>query len=212
MKSPIRLEKGQIEKASEVLSRAFRDDPELASFFSDPLKRQRLLFPMFKVELAHALRHGEVYVVSSDIEGVAVWLPSDAPEISLWALLRYSGLRMLLKARWEFLRNLGTFWRFWREMQRDDDFARRLRRQLAPYDHWYLAVLGVDPESQGKGYASRLLKPMLARLDREGMPAYLETSIEDYVPMYGHFGFKVIKEEKLPGSGAKMWVMLRKND
>ena len=210
MEAPIRLEKEQIDKASEVLSRAFHDDPELVSFFPDPSNRQRLLFPMFRIELHHALEYGEVYMVSPAIEGVAVWLPSGTPEISLWALLRYSGLRMLLKTRWEFIRNLGTFWRFWREMQRDDDFARRLRRQLAPYDHWYLAVLGVDPDFQGKGCASRLLKPMLARLDKEGMPAYLETSVEDYVPMYGHFGFKVVREETLPASGTKMWVMLRK--
>jgi GNAT superfamily N-acetyltransferase len=72
-------------------------------------------------------------------------------------------------------------------------------------------VLGVDPAYQGQGCASRLLKPRLARLDKEKLPAYLETTIEDYVPMYRHFGFEVIKEEVLPGSGAKMWVMLRGN-
>ncbi len=195
----IRLEKGQIERASQVLSRAFRDDPELLSFVPDSQKRQKLLLSMFRVSLNHALGHGEVYAVSPAIEGVAVWLPSDAPEISLWTLLRGGGLGLLFRAGWGFLR----------KMKEDDNFARRLRRQLAPFDHWYLAVLGVDPELQGRGYASRLLKPVLARLDREKMPAYLETSIEDYVPMYGHFGFKVIKEEMLPGSGAKMWVMLR---
>ena len=205
----IRLEKGQIERASEVLSRAFRDDPELLNFIPDPRNRQRLLLSMFRVALAHALRHGEVYAVSPAFEGVAVWLPSGAPEVSLWTLLRGGGLGLLFKTRWEFLRNLKTFWGFMRKMQEDDDFARELRRRLAPFDHWYLSVLGVDPEFQGKGYASKLLKPMLARLDAENLPCYVETSIEEYVPIYQHFGFKVIQEEVLPGSGSKMWVMLR---
>ena len=197
--TPIRLEKDQIERASEVLSRAFRDDPELLSFVPDPLKRQKLLLSLFRVSLHHALRHGEAYAVSPAIEGVAVWLPSAAPEISLWTLLRGGGLGLIFRAGWGFLR----------KMKEDDDFARKLRRQLAPSPHWYLALLGVDPELHGKGYASRLLKPMLARLDAEKMPAYLETSTEDYVPMYGHFGFKAIKEATFPGSGTKIWVMMR---
>jgi len=195
----IRLEKEQIEQASQVLSRAFRDDPELLSFVPDEQKRQKLLRSMFRIALAHAIRHGEVYAVSPAIEGVAVWLPSAAPEISLWTMLRGGGLGLLFKTGWGFLR----------KMKEDEDFARKLRRKLAPFTHWYLAVLGVDPELQGKGYASRLLKPKLARFDREKLPAYLETSIEDYVPIYQHFGFKVIKEATLPGSGAKMWVMMR---
>ena len=205
----IRLEKGQIERASEVLSRAFRDDPELLNFIPDPQNRQRLLLSMFRVALAHALRHGEVYAVSPAFEGVAVWLHSGAPEISLWTLLRGGGLGLLFKTRWEFLRNLKTFWGFMRKMQEDDDFARELRRRLAPFDHWYLSVLGVDPEFQGKGYASKLLKPMLARLDAENLPCYVETNIKEYVDIYQHFGFKVIQEAVLPGSDSKMWVMIR---
>jgi ribosomal protein S18 acetylase RimI-like enzyme len=200
VESPIRLEKEQIEKASQVLARAFRDDPELVQFIPDAQKRQKMLLPMFRIELHHALRHGEVYAVSPNVEGVAVWLPSAAPEIPFWAMLR-GGLGFIFRISWSFLR----------KMKEDDDFARGLRRQLAPFDHWYLAVLGVDPAYQGQGCASRLLKPRLARLDKEKLPAYLETTIEDYVPMYRHFGFEVIKEEVLPGSGAKMWVMLRGN-
>lgn len=202
MEPPIRLEKGQIERASQVLSRAFRDDPELVGSIPDPQKRQKLLLSMFRVSLNHALKHGEVYAFSPAIEGVAIWLPSEATEISLWTLLRSGGLGLLFRAGWRFLR----------KMQKDDNFARRLRRKLAPFPHWYLAVLGVAPELQGKGYASRLLEPMLTRLDEKKMPAYLETSIEDYVAIYQHFGFKVIREEMLPGSDAKIWVMLRKND
>jgi ribosomal protein S18 acetylase RimI-like enzyme len=200
--APIRLEKEQVEQASGVLARAFRDDPELLSLVPDQQKRQKLLLTMFRPALRHAIEHGEVYAVSPAIEGVAVWLPSTAPKMSLWAMLRGGGLGLLFGA------GLGLA----RKMKEDEDFALKLRRQLAPFPHCYLAVLGVDPEFQGKGCASRLLKPMLARLAREKTPAYLETSIEDYVALYRHFGFEVIKETALPGTGTKMWVMLRKND
>ena len=196
---PVMLEKKQIKPASEVLSRAFRDDPELLSFVPDASKRQRLLRDLFHVAVGHAIEKGEVYAASPAIEGVAVWLPWNTPEISFWTLVRGGGLGLLFRGGWGLLNR----------MKADEDFAHELRKRLAPFPHWYLAALGVDPDFQGQGFASRLLRPRLARLDRERLPAYLETTIRDYVSLYNHFGFEVVKEETLPGSGTRMWVMVR---
>jgi len=200
--APIRLDKSQARPASEVLARAFNDDPALIRFVTGPRRRVELLRSMFRMVLFHAVGRGEVYAVSPRLEGIAVWLPSGVPGITLWEALRGGGLTLLFKGGGEFMR----------KMKQDEDFARELRRRLAPTPHWYLEILGVDPQFQGKGCASRLLKPMLARLDAEKLPAYLETSTEEYVPMYQHFGFKVLQEAVMPGSGTKMWVMLREND
>lgn len=197
-----RLTRAQVKPASEVLARAFNDDPQLIRFVSEPRKRQELLRSMFRMVLSHAVGHGEVYAVSPKMEGIAIWLPSGVPDITLWEALRGGGLSLLFKGGWEFMR----------KMKLDEDFIKRLRQRLVPTPHWYLAVLGVDPKVQGKGCASRLLKPMLARLDAERLPGYLEASTEDYVPLYQHFGFRVIQETMLPGSGSKMWIMLRQND
>ncbi len=62
------------------------------------------------------------------------------------------------------------------------------------YSFWYLMVIGVDPVSQGQGYASKLLKPMLARLDEDSLPGYPETQKEKNATLYQHFGFNVIEE------------------
>jgi len=200
--APIRLDKSQARPASEVLARAFNDDPALIRFVTGPRRRVELLRSMFRMVLFHAVGRGEVYAVSPRLEGIAVWLPSGVPGITLWEALRGGGLTLLFKGGGEFMR----------KMKQDEDFARELRRRLAPTPHWYLEILGVDLQFQGKGCASRLLKPMLARLDAEKLPAYLETSTEEYVPMYQHFGFKVVQEAVMPGSGTKIWVMLRDND
>jgi ribosomal protein S18 acetylase RimI-like enzyme len=200
--APIRLDKSQVKPASQVLARAFTDDPQLIRFVPEPTTRVEILRPMFRMVVSHAVLKGEVYAVSPGLEGIAIWLPSGVPDVTFWEMLRGGGLTLLFKIGWELLR----------KMKKDEDFARELRRRLAPTPHWYLSVLGVDPEFQGRGCASCLLKPMLARLDAEKLPAYLETSTEEYVPMYRRFGFKVLQEAVLPGSGTKMWVMLRDND
>ena len=35
--------------------------------------------------------------------------------------------------------------------------------------HWYLALLGVDPDHQGRGFGSHLMQPVLTRCDRESI-------------------------------------------
>jgi len=72
-----------------------------------------------------------------------------------------------------------------------------------------LQVIGVDPQFQGKGYAGKLLEPMLARIDEEGLSCYLETQDEADVRLYEHFGFKVIEKSTIPETNLTNWAMLR---
>jgi protein involved in sex pheromone biosynthesis len=44
-----------------------------------------------------------------------------------------------------------------------------------PFRHWFLQTLVVDLPLQAKGYASILLRTKVDRLDREGLPCYLDT-------------------------------------
>ena len=84
-----------------------------------------------------------------------------------------------------------------------------VQERLAPFRHWYLQAIGVAPDFQGKGYAGRLLKPMLAKLDREGLPCYLETLEEQNVSLYQHFGFNIVDESRVTETTLTSWAMLR---
>jgi ribosomal protein S18 acetylase RimI-like enzyme len=57
---------------------------------------------------------------------------------------------------------------------------------------WYLAMIGVDPAHQGQGYGSMLLRYALERCDREGIPAYLESSNSRNISLYERHGFEII--------------------
>jgi len=81
--------------------------------------------------------------------------------------------------------------------------------RLAPFKHWFLQAIGVDPQFQGRGCASKLLRPMLSRIDEENLPCYLETLETQNVRLYEHFGFKVIEESSVPGTSLTNWAMLR---
>ena len=72
-------------------------------------------------------------------------------------------------------------------------------------------VIGVVPELQGKGCASVLLAPMLARISQQHLPCYLDTEVEKNVAIYNRYGFKVVDDNIVVGTGVRSWSMLRES-
>jgi len=95
------------------------------------------------------------------------------------------------------------------KLQRFNEYTDLMRQRHTPFRHWFLQTIGVDPVFQGKGYASALLKAMLVRMDEEHLPCYLDTQNGDNVPIYQHYGFKVIEQVVIPGTEISHWAMLR---
>jgi GNAT superfamily N-acetyltransferase len=74
-----------------------------------------------------------------------------------------------------------------------------IERQHPTEPHHYLAIIGTDPEHQGKGIGAALLAPVLDLCDEEGLPAYLESSKDSNVPYYRRFAFDVTTPFTLKG-------------
>jgi ribosomal protein S18 acetylase RimI-like enzyme len=63
--------------------------------------------------------------------------------------------------------------------------------------HWYLALLGVQPSSQGRGIGSALLAAWLADVDAAAGEAWLETDEPGSLALYRAAGFEVREELRL---------------
>jgi ribosomal protein S18 acetylase RimI-like enzyme len=74
--------------------------------------------------------------------------------------------------------------------------------------HYYLPVIGIGPEWQGRGFGSALLRPILERCDRERLPAYLEASSPRNRALYERHGFEVAEEMRVSDS-PPLWRMWR---
>ena len=103
------------------------------------------------------------------------------------------------------------WWIGWRSSQllmhleRDLDVA---RRKHAPGPHWYVPLLGVRPDAQGKGFSRAVFAPVFEMADRDKLPIYLETMTEANVAIYGKLGFELVCRSELHG-GLPNWELRR---
>jgi len=180
-----------------VLARAFFDDPVFA-WLSPDASRRRAALPGFFAALArHHFLAGpgaEVATTNSSIGAVALWDPPGVAEQSARAQVA-----VLPSAVRAFRGRLGVARALTEEM-----------KAIHPEEpHWYLAMIGSDPQSRGGGFGHALMRSRLDRCDAECAPAYLESSNPDNIGYYQRFGFEVTGEIVMPGGGPSLWPMWR---
>jgi GNAT superfamily N-acetyltransferase len=183
-------DKGEL---SEVLARAFLDDPVWMWLFPDASTSERRLRLTFQAYLRDALNVGSVFT-TADLQGAALWKPPGEWKLGNLALLRSAP---------ELLRAFGM--RVFASLQ----IERAVESQHPRDPHWYLAVIGTDPSQQGKGIGGALIRQVTDRCDRIGLPCYLESSKDVNVPYYERFGFRVTGETQLGKDGPTIWFMWR---
>ncbi|WP_329271041.1 GNAT family N-acetyltransferase [Streptomyces sp. NBC_01451] len=75
--------------------------------------------------------------------------------------------------------------------------------------HEYLWMIGVAPDSQGRGLGTALVQHVLDRCDREGLAAYLEASSARSRTLYERLGFDLLDSPLELPDGPRMWPMWR---
>ncbi len=75
--------------------------------------------------------------------------------------------------------------------------------------HYYLFNIAVHPSIQGRGVGSALIRQMTQRLDREKMPAYLESTKAINVSLYERHGFNVVEKLSFGDGAVPLWRMWR---
>lgn len=167
------LTKDDKDRALDAFTLAFVDDPMLRWIFSDgSVYLKNLGAAQFGLG-GRALEHGTAYALD-DFSAAAFWLPPGVgpDEALMGALMEHAVPDNRRGDLLGVVEQMG---------------------QYHPHEaHWYLAVLGVDVSRQGKGLGSILMKHALARVDREHLPAYLESSNPRNISFYERHGFEAI--------------------
>ena len=195
--APVQATAGDLPEVISTLSDAFAVDPHFDWFLRTGPKRDAGRLGMFRYLIGgEAVKFGRIDRPAGG-GAAAIWMPFE------W--LGPTPIIAELRSIPPMLRTTG--WRRFGRMQAvriDMDKHHPMERR-----HAYLWFLGVAPAAQGRGVGSALLRAANARLDAEGLPAYLETGTTRNVALYRRHGFEVISEHKARPDAPTMWSMWR---
>lgn len=184
------------DRVGAALADAFSDDPVFRWLIPPDVPNRSSRTVTFFTSMARSyLRRNKHVFLAGDGMGAAMWGPPGS-----WRLPMVDVARESVPALRAFRANL----------------LRALRTQLEvesehPEDpkHWYLGYLGVRCDHQGNGIGSLMLREVLDGADKNGVPAYLESSNEKNLTLYERHGFVVTKSYPVLGRGPTIWRMWR---
>jgi len=194
-----RVKKKHITQVVELFAKVFANDPMTIHMILDEEERLEFTADYFRVRIKYGIIYGEVYATSENFEGVAVWISPKYTDMTTWRMFRIGGMKLFRKVGKQITE----------KMMEILSYTSELHHKTIDVPHWHLSPIGVAPEEQGKGYASKLMKAMLKRLDAEKSPCFLETQVKKNVDIYKRYGFVVVDEDKVPNSNLPHWTMIR---
>jgi GNAT superfamily N-acetyltransferase len=181
-------------KLAAILARAFYDDPAMKWVLVDGTRRLGLLERSFELYLRKLwFKQDECYTTGSQA-GAIVWELPGQWKLGIVEQLRMvpSMLRVNGRVLPRILRSLA---------------ALESNHPAAP--HYYLPFVGVEPEWQGRGLGTALMRPVLDRCDDEKLGAYLEASSPRNRALYERLGFEVTEQFSLGSRSPPLWRMWR---
>ena len=192
------VQKKDLDRLAEVAADAYKDYP-LHNWFTKGKYDEMASKLIMQISLRTMTEDAIIYADSEELNGFAVWLPFGFTGSKTLPFLFNGGLKLICHSGLGIISRLLTY----------ETYAMNLKKEFTDNYDWYLYNLSIKKDAQGKGIASKLVKPMLKFLDDEKMVAYLETNKESNVSLYNHYGFELKKEEVIPKTTVTHYAMVR---
>lgn len=182
----------ELSAAAATVTAAFIDDPVTVWLLPDERRRVQLAQPLFELYIGAYLRFGETYLTAHG-EGAAVWAPPGAEPLEGDEEERFGAALAELAGP---------------DIERFGQLAEVFAQHHPDEPLYYCQFLATVPAFQGHGIGSAFLRDMLARADREQMPAYHEATTPRNRALYERHGYITLGELELP-AGPTLWRMWR---
>jgi ribosomal protein S18 acetylase RimI-like enzyme len=178
-----------------LVSRAWREDSLVKSLIPKAKERKQFLNLYKKFLVTLGFLKGEIYT-TADNSGVIIWYKSTESDFELGELVKAEIGEMIRNTDILILLKLIKLNRL----------TGRMKKRNAPFPHWYLSQIAVDPENQNNGIGSILLQTKLN--NKENWPIYLDCNDKRAKKFYERHGFKVVDQVKLDRKNV-IYAMMR---
>jgi len=187
---------------AEFLYLSFKFDPFFCeierSISSNPDKNQEGMLKYFDYSMREGQKYGELYFPKKQTYGASIWTKPTNDTLA----------KKISDEKKEFmLQQLGNdaLHKYISIVK----FMSEKVKQIVPPESWYLSIVGVSPQMQGKGIGSKLINPILIKADEANVPTYLETYTPRNIKFYKKLGYKELVSFIEPVTACKYWIMIR---
>lgn len=197
--------------AASAIAAALRDDPFYAALLAQPARsaiaglptnsqeRHGVLTRYFIYAIDEAATWGRLTLAEPPGYGAAIWLLPERASVRVEReAAKQQALRAILGPE-----GFASYMAMVAAME-------TLTAPVVPDSAWYLSILGVAPEHQGRGIGKLLLRPTLEEADAQRAVCYLETFGEHTLGFYQRLGFTPVGSFVEPLTGAPYWVLCRR--
>lgn len=193
------LSLADVESAAQVIAHSFVEDPLTSFMLPFKATRVKTLLKFFRVYAEINIKAGRGFGVGEPLQGVAFWKFPEQDSLSI-SVKSLGKLLPLLFTMYP----LGYF-----RAKKVIDQTDTLHSKHAPDPHFYLDNLGVLASSRGQGLSSKLIRPVLQMADEQKVAAYTDTVTKANVPLYEHFGFRLVEESFIKSTGITVYALKR---
>lgn len=192
------VQEKDLDRLAEIAADAYKDYP-LHNWFTKGKYDEKASRLIMQISLRTMTEDAVIYADSEEMNGFAAWLPFGFTGSKTIPFLMCGGLKLILHSGLGIIGRLLAY----------ESYAMNLKKEFTDNYDWYLYNLSIKKDAQGKGIASKLMRPMLQFCDDERMVAYLETNKQSNVGLYQHYGFDLMKEELIPKTPVTHYAMVR---
>lgn len=161
-----------------------------------PAKEAMLKYMEFS--MGEGEKYGELYMPASHDYGVSIWAKPLGRELE--ARKNHEKKMFLQDEMGE--KSLETY-------QAIVGFMSAQAEPLVDQKAWYLSILGILPEFQGRGLGPGLIQTVLKKTDALGVSTYLETFTPRNIPFYQRLGYRETRFVDEPETGSEYCLMIR---
>ncbi len=173
------LTRKQLKFFSKMAAEAYVNDPVHSYVTKNETLRKKFVYHFMIERLATSSREDIIYI-DQENRGICIWREAHN-EYGVLDFLRYPN--------WVFL------YLYWPKTIKTLVAYSHLDVKVFPENTLIISPVFVDPEHQGKGIATKLIKQGIADLTAKGYKLGLEAQNSDNVKFYEKLGFKVIKHD-----------------
>lgn len=186
---------------SEGLYPALADDPfymTMEKRVSDPAKSKEAMLRYYDYSIYEADQFGKIVEPGDDPFGVSVWsVPLSEQEMKDKARQKKQLIQQEMGDSC-----LAAY-------EEINAFMSNAAQPLTADEDWYLSILGILPECQGKGLGGDLIRPILEMADSAGVSTFLETFTPRNMSFYERLGYTTAGSFLEPVTESKYWLMRR---